>query len=62
MTVSAAPLDRLLVQTRASVRAVTRPRIRAKPRVQRSNPVRTFGDWQDPLTGRTDLPTSPDPF
>lgn len=51
MTASAATLDRLLVQTRATVRAVTRPRPRAKPKVQRSVPVRTFGDWKDPEPG-----------
>ncbi len=51
LTASAATLDRLLAQTRATVRAVTRPRSRAKPKVQRAVPVRTFGDWKDPAPG-----------
>lgn len=42
-TASPATLDRLLAQTRASVRSATKPRLRAKPKVQRAVPIRTFG-------------------
>jgi len=51
LSASAATIDRLLMQTRETVRGVTRPAVRAKPKVQRSVPIRTFGDWNDPGPG-----------
>lgn len=48
---SPATLDRLLAETRESVRAATRPSLRAKPKIQRAVPIRTFGDWNDPEPG-----------
>ena len=50
LSASAATLDRLLRPTRASVSG-QRVRRRAMPAVQRSVPVRTFADWEEPLPG-----------
>ena len=51
LSASAATIDRLLTNTRAVVRASTRPKRRAKTAVQRRVPIRTFGDWNDPRPG-----------
>ena len=50
LSASAATLDRLLRPTRASVSG-QRVRRRAMPAVQRSVPVRTFADWEEPMPG-----------
>jgi hypothetical protein len=48
---SAATIDRMLRTTRASVREGVRPPKRAIPAVRAGVPVRTFGDWAQPVPG-----------
>ena len=51
LSASAATIDRLLTETKEGVRDSTRPKRRAKTAVQRSVPVRTFGDWRESCPG-----------
>jgi hypothetical protein len=51
LAVSASTIDRMLVDTRASVGGRTRGHRRAKPAIRREVPVRTFADWKDPAPG-----------
>lgn len=50
MTVSASTIDRMLAMARGRVEGA-RTRVSAKPAIRRAVPVRTFGDWNDPLPG-----------
>ena len=50
LATSASTIDRLLAVPRGAVEG--RPsRVRAKPAIRRSIPVRTFADWNEPLPG-----------
>ncbi|WP_018240403.1 DDE-type integrase/transposase/recombinase [Ensifer sp. BR816] len=51
MTVSPATIDRLLTEVRLVARGGQRRRTGMSSAVRRSVPVRTFGDWDDPLPG-----------
>lgn len=51
LAASAATLDRLLADTRASIRGSTRRTKRAIPVVRQAVAVRTFGDWSNPIPG-----------
>ncbi len=51
LTVSAATMDRLLSEVRVVARGGRRRRAGMSSAVRRSVPVRTFGDWNDPLPG-----------
>lgn len=51
LTVSAATMDRLLSEVRVVARGGQRRRAGMSSAVRRSVPVRTFGDWDDPLPG-----------
>jgi len=51
MTVSPATIDRLLTEVRLVARGGQRRRAGLSSAVRRSVPVRTFGDWNDPLPG-----------
>lgn len=50
-TVSPATMDRLLAEVRVVARGGQRRRAGMSSAVRRSVPVRTFGDWNDPLPG-----------
>ncbi|APG93350.1 transposase (plasmid) [Sinorhizobium americanum] len=51
LTVSATTMDRLLSEVRVVARGGQRRRAGMSSAVRRSVPVRTFGDWNDPLPG-----------
>lgn len=51
---SAATIDRLLAGPRAAARG-RRSRVRAKPAIRKSVPVRTFADWKDPVVGYAEV-------
>ncbi len=51
LTVSAATMDRLLSEVRVVARGGQRRRAGMSSAVRRSVPIRTFGDWDDPLPG-----------
>jgi hypothetical protein len=51
LTVSPASIDRLLAEVRLVARGGRRRRAGFSSAVRRSVPVRTFGDWNDPLPG-----------
>ena len=51
LSASASTIDRLLAEARDGIRGSTRPKRRAKTAVQRQVPIRTAGDWNDPLPG-----------
>jgi len=55
LTVSAATMDRLLSQMRVVARSGQRRRAGMSSAVRRSVPVRTFGDWNDPLPSYVEL-------
>ena len=50
LAVSASTIDRLLAAPRQLVDG-RRSRVASKPAVRRAIPIRTFGDWHDPLPG-----------
>lgn len=50
LAVSASTIDRLLAAPRQLLGG-RRPRVSSKPAVRRAIPIRTFGDWHDPLPG-----------
>src|SRR4051794_788077 len=55
LTVSAATMDRLLSQVRVVARGGQRRRAGMSSAVRRSVPVRTFGDWDDPVPGYVEV-------
>ncbi|WP_037436745.1 integrase catalytic domain-containing protein, partial [Sinorhizobium fredii] len=55
LTVSAATMDRLLSEIRVVARGGQRRRAGMSSAVRRSVPVRTFGDWNDPLPGYVEV-------
>jgi hypothetical protein len=55
LTVSAATMDRLLSQVRVVARGGQRRRAGMSSAVRRSVPVRTFGDWNDPVPGYVEV-------
>lgn len=55
LTVSAATMDRLLSEVRVVARSGQRRRSGMSSAVRRSVPVRTFGDWNDPLPGYVEV-------
>ena len=50
LAVSASTIDRMLAEARSRVDG-RRTRASAKPAIRRAVPVRTFGDWNNPLPG-----------
>lgn len=50
MAVSASTIDRMLAMARGRVDG-PRTRVSAKPAIRKAVPVRTFGDWNNPLPG-----------
>ncbi|APG86941.1 transposase (plasmid) [Sinorhizobium americanum CCGM7] len=55
LMVSAATMDRLLSEVRTVARGGQRRRAGMSSAVRRSVPVRTFGDWNDPLPGYVEV-------
>jgi hypothetical protein len=55
LMVSAATMDRLLSEVRVVARGGQRRRAGMSSAVRRSVPVRTFGDWNDPLPGYVEV-------
>ncbi|ASY61038.1 Mobile element protein (plasmid) [Sinorhizobium sp. CCBAU 05631] len=55
LTVSAATMDRLLSEIRVVARGGRRRRAGMSSAARRSVPVRTFGDWNDPLPGYVEV-------
>lgn len=55
LMVSAATMDRLLSEMRVVARGAQRRRAGMSSAVRRSVPVRTFGDWNDPLPGYVEV-------
>ncbi len=55
LTVSAATMDRLLSEVRLVARGGRRRRTGMSSAVRRSVPVRTFGDWNDPVPGYVEV-------
>lgn len=55
LTVSPATMDRLLSEVRVVARGGRRRRAGMSSAVRRSVPVRTFGDWNDPLPGYVEV-------
>lgn len=51
LSVSAATIDRLLVETRVAAAGGKRRRVGFSSAVRREVPVRTFNDWNDPVPG-----------
>ena len=55
LTVSAATMDRLLSEVRIVARGGRRRRTGMSSAVRRSVPIRTFGDWNDPVPGYVEV-------
>jgi hypothetical protein len=55
LAVSPATMDRLLTEVRVVARGGQRRRAGMSSAVRRSVPVRTFGDWNDPLPGYVEV-------
>ncbi len=55
LTVSATTMDRLPSEIRVAARGGQRQRTGMSSAVRRSAPVRTFGDWNDPLPGYVEV-------
>jgi hypothetical protein len=51
LSVSAATIDRLLVETKIAAAGGKRRRVRFYSEVRREVPIRTFNDWNDPAPG-----------
>lgn len=51
LTVSAATIDRILSPMRLQARGRTKPKGKRKPGLKSQIPIRTFGDWDEPIPG-----------